>query len=134
MRIKLVRMLVALAMTLMVPLQGVAGVSAGLCMALGDHQGTTTAHDHGSDHDHGTAHEHHSDASASGQHEHGMGTENPAGEAHCPPCVACCAAAAISSFSQVSIPEAAAGSAIAVIPPSFSGVQPETLDRPPLAL
>jgi hypothetical protein len=128
MRIKLVRMLVALAMTLMVPLQGVAGVSAGLCMALGDHQGTTTAHDHG------TAHEHHSDASASGQHEHGMGTENPAGEAHCPPCVACCAAAAISSFSQVSIPEAAAGCAIAVIPPSFSGVQPETLDRPPLAL
>jgi ABC-type Zn2+ transport system substrate-binding protein/surface adhesin len=134
MRIKLVRMLVALAMTWMVPLQGVAGVGAGLCMALGDHQGITTAHDHGSAHDHGAAHEHDSDASASDQHEQGTGTGNPAGDAHCPPCVACCAAAAISSFSQVSIPEAAAGCAIAVIPPSFSGVQPETLDRPPLAL
>jgi hypothetical protein len=134
MRIKLVRMLVALAMTLMVPLQGVAGVSAGLCIALGDHQGITTAHDHGSAHDHGAAHEHHSDASASDQHEQGTGTGNPAGDAHCPPCVACCAAAAISSYTPVFIPEAPAAFVIAAIPLSFSGVQPETLDRPPLAL
>lgn len=126
MRLKLARTLLAFAMALLVPLQGMAGVNAGLCMDLGGHhEAPAAAHEHGSAHDHGTA-DHHDHSSA--------GNENTAGTAHCPPCLDCCAAAAISSFSEFFIPEAAASSVVAQIPPSFSGIQPETLDRPPLAL
>jgi hypothetical protein len=125
MRTQFIRMLVAFAMALLVPLQGIAGVSAGLCMELGHQEAPATAHAHVSTHDHGTA-DHHDHNTA--------GDEHTAGNAHCPPCVACCAAAAISSYSLVFIPEAPAAFVIAAHPPSFSGVQPETLDRPPLAL
>src|SRR5712664_935141 len=118
MRTKLVRTLVAFAMALLVPLQGMAGVSAGLCMELGHHETPATAHEHGSTHDHGTAN-HQEDDSA--------GNEDTPSSAHCPPCVACWAAAAISSFSQVFVPKGAAASVVAVVPASFSGIQPETL-------
>ena len=70
-------MFVALAMILLVPLQGVAGVAAGLCMALGDPQETAQTHHQGSDHDHGLAHAHHSDATGADHHQ-----ENPAGSTH----------------------------------------------------
>src|SRR5712664_2027575 len=101
MRTKLVRTLVAFAMALLVPLQGMAGVSAGLCMELGHHEdeAPATAHAPGSTHDHGTADRHDHNTAAD---------EHTAGNAHCPPCVACCAAAAISSYSPVFIPEAPA--------------------------
>jgi hypothetical protein len=133
MRVKLLRMLVAFAMALLLPLQGMAAVSAGLCMELGGHE-SVAVHEHGAGH-HGAAHQHGTDESAADHHDdEGAGNEGPAGNPHCPPCVACCAAAAISSFTPVFIAQAAAASVIAEIPPSFSGVQPETLDRPPLAL
>jgi hypothetical protein len=109
-------MLVTVAMTIAVPLQGIAAVGAGLCMDMGDHDEPAAAAGHGSAHDHGSTH----------------GDEGAAGGAHCPPCVACCAAAAIASFSQVLIPEHPASSVIAVVPLSFSGIAPKTLDRPPL--
>jgi hypothetical protein len=128
-------MLVAFAMALLVPLQGMAAVSAGLCMELSSHE-TVAVHEHGPDH-RGGAHQHGAGTDESAAHHHddeGAGNEGPAGSAHCPPCVACCAAAAISSFTPGFIPEAPAPFAIAENPPSFSGVQPETLDRPPLAL
>jgi|SRR6266404_7131557 len=114
MLLKLIRLLIAFALTLTVPLQGLASVTAGLCTAMGHHEAAmSVGHDQGTDH-----HAHDMDASA----------------AHCPPCVACCAAAAISPFTQVLIPEASVASAITALPLSFSGIQPETLDRPPLAL
>jgi hypothetical protein len=133
MRVKLLRMLVAFAMALLVPLQGMAGVGAGLCAELGGHE-SVAVHEHGADH-HGAAHQHETGESAADHHDdEGAGNEGPAGNPHCPPCVACCAAAAISSFTPVFIPEAPAAFVITEISRSFTGVQPETLDRPPLAL
>ena len=116
---KLIRLLVAFALALSVPLQGLAAATAELCMALGDHGGGTAA-----------SHAHDGDA-ADHQHDHHAGADDAAGKPHCPPC---CAAAAISPSSQVFLPEAPAASPIGVAPPSYSAIQPDKLDRPPLAL
>ena len=123
------RLLVVLVIALTVPVQGVAAVSAGLCMALGDDgAGTAAAHDHGT-----LAHGHDSDAAAN--HDGGAGKDkSPQNNAHCPPCVSCCAAAAIASFPAIFLLEQSAASVPAALPASFSGVPPEKLDRPPLAL
>jgi hypothetical protein len=85
-------------------------------MELGHHEQPAAAADHGSTHDHGST----------------QGDESGPGGAHCPPCIACCAAAAISSFSPAIIEKHAASSVMALVPVSFSGIAPETLDRPPL--
>jgi hypothetical protein len=116
MRSRLIRTLVAVAMALLVPLHGMAAVDVGLCMELGHHGEPAAAADHGSTDDHGSSH----------------GNESAGGGAHCSPCVACCAAAAISSFRPVLMPEHSALSVIGAVPLSFSGIPPETLDRPPL--
>jgi len=121
------RLFVVLAIALAVPVQGVAAVSAGVCMDLGHGAGTTPEHDHGT-----SGHAHDSDAAA--HHEDGAGNDGASHNAHCPPCVSCCAAAAIASFPAVFLPEQAAASVPAALPASFSGVLPERLDRPPLAL
>jgi hypothetical protein len=127
---RLSRILIALALALAVPIQGAVAATAGLCMALGHHDaGTAASHDHATDH--GARHAH-GDESGAG-HGHEVSDNSPSG-AHCPPCVACCAAAAISSFPQIFIPESPTASVIAAPGLSFSGVQPERLDRPPLAL
>jgi len=120
MRKSLARLLIAFVLALTVPLQGIAAVSAGVCMALGHHgEAAPEAH-------------HHADSAA---HHHGdeSGSEK-GGEAHCPPCVSCCAAAAIVSFPPFVVDRQPASPVIAAPPAAFSGVAPETLDRPPLAL
>jgi len=116
------RILIALALAIAVPAQGAAAATAGMCMALGHHDaGMAASHDHATDH--GRRH----------THGHEVSDNSPSG-AHCPPCVACCAAAAISSFAQIYIPEPPTASVIAAPELSFSGIQSERLDRPPLAL
>jgi len=120
MRKSLARLLIAFVLALTVPLQGIAAVSAGVCMALGHHgEAAPGAH-------------HHADSAA---HHHGgeSGSER-GGEAHCPPCVSCCAAAAIVAFSFTPPPDPARVCALDALLLSFSGVTPERLDRPPLAL
>jgi hypothetical protein len=99
-------------------------------MALGHHDAGT-----GASHDHATGHEaHHAHGDDFGaDHGHEV-SESAPGNAHCPPCVACCAAVAISSFAQIFIPELPTASVVAAPELSFSGIQPERLDRPPLAL
>jgi hypothetical protein len=122
MRSKLSR--IALALALAVPIQGMATAMARLCMALGHHDAAVAA-----SHDHATgsgAHHAHGDAS--------VADDNSPGGAHCPPCIACCAAAAISSFPRIFLAEPPAMSVIAAPGLSFSGIPPERLDRPPLAL
>ena len=111
---RLARILIALALALIVPIQGAAAATADLCMALGHHEAYAA--------DHGANHAHDSDS------------DDHAGSAHCPPCVACCAAAAISSLALIFVPEAPTVSAIAASEPLFPGIQPDKLDRPPLAL
>ena len=124
------RILIALTLGLAVPIQGTAAATAGLCMALGHHDtGAAASHDHATD---DGAHHTQGDDSVTG-HGHEISDSSP-GNAHCPPCVACCAAAVISSFAGIFIPEPPAASIIAAPELSFSGIQPERLDRPPLAL
>jgi len=124
------RTLIALTLALAVPIQGAAAAAAGLCMALGHHDaGVAASHDHATDH--GVRHAHGDETGAGHSHEI---SDNSLDNAHCPPCVACCAAAVISSFPGIFVPEPPAASVIAAPGLSFSGIQPERLDRPPLAL
>jgi len=119
MSLKLLRLLVALALTLAVPLQGFAAATAGICMAIGHHDAAS--------------HTHSGDAGAEHQHGYDEG-QSQAGTKHCPPCVACCAAAAISSSAPIVIPDQRSDRLIAAGASFFAGIQPGTLDRPPLAL
>ncbi len=116
MPIKFLRLLVALALVFAIPMQGMASVTAGVCMAIGHHDtGAPASHDHGHDADHSAPHE---DDSAS----------------HCAPCVACCAAASIAPALQVFVPQESPPAAFATLPFLPAGFLPEKLDRPPLAV
>jgi hypothetical protein len=112
------RVLIAMAIALAVPLQGLAAVSAGLCMAFGHHE-APTLDDHGS-HGHGAG--------------HAQDAADESDAAHCPPCVACCAAAVISPSNPLVVASTAPSAALALAPPQIAGAQLALLDRPPLAL
>lgn len=111
MRRPLFRLLACLLLALAVPVQGVAAVAAGVCMAFGEHE-------HG---------EHHHDEHAAADEQHAAG-------GHCAPCVSCCAAAAISPTLKVTLPESVPADAIAVPRYWIAGAPPDELDRPPLSL
>ena len=119
MSLKLLRFLFFVAIALAVPLQGFAAVSAGLCMASGHHHGEHAPAAH--DHDMGSS-----------DHQH-PAEDTSANNAHCPPCVSCCAAVAIAPAAEPRLPSVAPA---APIPPkqySIAGFLPERLDRPPLS-
>ena len=107
---------IVLAIALLVPLQGLATVTAGMCMALGHHEAPAMA-DHAHD-GHGEGHSH----------------DAPADPSHCAPCVACCAAAAISS-AVAPTPGNAPAAPVLVSPLALTLESPPgSLFRPPLAL
>lgn len=113
----LTRLLIACVLALTIPLQGMASVTAGICMATGHHDaGAPVSHDHGHGADHSAPHE--GDSTAS----------------HCAPCVACCAAASIAPAAQLFLQRDAPPAAVAALPFLPAGFLPEELDRPPLAL
>lgn len=122
--------LLAVALALVVPLQGMAVVAAGQCMAFGHHE--AAGYDsHGqapNGHDH-AAHSHADGTPGTAQTDEGDGSG-----AHCGPCTACCASASITGPSGVSILPSPSKAAYVFwqFPPI--GVQPDGLDRPPLAL
>ena len=118
---RLARILITLALALTVPIQGAAAATAGLCMVLGHHETAVAG-----SHNHAAGADHHPD--------HHTGSDKSAGSAHCPPCVACCATAAISPLAWIFVPEPPTVSVIAASEPLFPGIQPDKLDRPPLAL
>lgn len=120
MPIKFLRLVVAFVLVLAIPLQGVASVTAGVCMATGHDAGTPASHDHGHDTDQSAGHD-------------GTGSDHPS-DTHCAPCVACCAAASIAPAAQVFLPQDPPPAAIAPLPFLPAGFLPEELDRPPLAL
>jgi hypothetical protein len=141
---RLVRLLLVLAVALAVPLQGFAAVAAGQCMAFGHHEGGMAAA-HGGDAGHAT-HESHADgheSHADGHESHHQPQDShhgpqaqdsdSAGE-HCAPCVACCAAAAISSSFQPFVPDSVKSPLVEATGTSYSGIAPGSLDRPPLFL
>lgn len=120
--LRLIRPLIAFALALSIPLQGLAAVTAGLCMGMGHHADMPAPAHEASAHDHGADHTH--DQQNSGSDD----------SAHCAPCVACCAAAHIAPADRVCLRTFSPAAAIAVLPPGSAGFLPEQLDRPPLAL
>jgi hypothetical protein len=117
----LFRILAAALLALTIPIQGLAAVKAGVCMAMGahdDHHRSAVAHAHGA-----YAHDH-EESSSEGSH---------AGNGHCPPCVSCCAAAVIAPTTKVSLAEAAPFAAITAPQYWIAGVLPDNPERPPLA-
>ena len=119
--------LLAVVVALVVPVQGMAVVVAGQCMAFGHHEAPA------GDQSHGQA----EDGHAGHSHEAGGGTdddESAGNDAHCGPCTACCASASIAGPAKLLIlsSPATATYVFSQLPPL--GVQPDGLDRPPLAL
>jgi hypothetical protein len=122
---KPLRTLVVILLALMVPLQGMAAVVAGLCLVMGHHQ--DQGQNSGDGHTH--AHDAHTDdhAGPSGKHDDGNNS-------HCGPCAGCCASASIAGPAGLPIPAAPANAKYVLFQLLPRGFQPHGLDRPPLAL
>ena len=121
MSVKLCRWIVTFVMALLLPLQGLAAVSAGLCMGMGM----------------GMEQEVPSNTDCESQALHHGGCCGHAAEGAAPACASCVACGiAVFMCATDSIPLSAdlPNAAIPVSPPLFSGIAPERLDRPPLAL
>jgi hypothetical protein len=127
----ILRLLAVALLSLAVPVQGMASVVAGQCMAFGHHQdGGSQDHGHAQDGADGHDHAGHSHSDDGGAKQ----SDDPGKTAHCGPCAACCASASIAGAVGLSIPSSAthAEYAFTQLPPP--GVQPGGFDRPPLAL
>jgi hypothetical protein len=117
--------LLAIAVAIAVPIQGMAAVTAGQCMAFGHHEP-------GAGHDgHGESTHAPGDADASPTHEH---DEQEPGDAHCGPCAACCASASIAGAVPVPVFSSHANTKYVLSQAAPPGIAPQRLDRPPLSL
>lgn len=122
----------AFALALVVPLQAMAAVMGGQCMALGHHEaaGSVAAHDHhaedGEGHDHGGSPR---PGDAAAAHEGADGT-GP----HCGPCAACCASASIAGPAGLPILASMSYPPFVFLPFAPSGISPDGLERPPHTL
>jgi hypothetical protein len=112
----------ALSLALLVPLQAMAALAAGVCMSMGHHESTAADHEHAND-----AHDHGEQAPAAESSDDGNG-------AHCGPCAACCASASIASAVAISVHARPSHPTYLVTQYPPPGVQPDALYRPPLAL
>lgn len=123
---RLIRLL-AVAVALVVPIQGMAVVLAGQCMAFGHHETSAGGESHGHAEDGHAAHSHEAGSGADGD-------ESAGNDAHCGPCTACCASASIAGPAKLLMLSSPTNATyvFAQFPPI--GVQPDGLDRPPLAL
>jgi ABC-type Zn2+ transport system substrate-binding protein/surface adhesin len=117
------RFLALVLLALCVPLQGVAAVMAGQCMALGHHQDAGSAHPHDAHHG-GDGHDHDS-------HSHDGDNSK---KSHCGPCTACCASASIAGSSPLAIALTPSSAKYVFSQSSPPSVPLDGLDRPPLAL
>ncbi|HJS77424.1 MAG TPA: hypothetical protein VJ778_08450 [Burkholderiales bacterium] len=120
--------IVALALVVLaVPLQGMASVAAGQCMALGHHQ---DAGEQGPAHGSDDGHDHDARSQAYGGKPDGESGTN----AHCGPCTACCASASIASPTLASVVRAPTVTQYAFSQFPLVGVEPDGVYRPPLPL
>ena len=130
---KLIRVLVAVLVALVVPLQGAAAVAAGQCMALGHHQegGPDQPHVHDGSDDAAGVHEHSGqtavDTAVEGSEE---GAKNP----HCGPCAACCSSVSIAGNPSLPILGAPANTKYLLSQSPLRGSELRSIERPPLAL
>ena len=121
---------VAVLMSLVVPIQGISAVTSGQCMSLEHHEAMAVpahVHDGGGPDAHADVSHVHSDVAASA-------SNGESKSSHCGPCAACCASASIAGpLPQINMPAPASATySFSQFPPL--GVQPSELDRPPLAL
>jgi hypothetical protein len=126
------RLLAMLLLAFTIPVQGLAAVTAGLCMTFGHHDDGAGKESHAHAHDA-------TDAHSQTPHAHADKTvatdaSGDSHSSHCGPCSACCASATIAgppALSFLSSPSHVTYLFSQLPPP---GVQPDGLDRPPLAL
>lgn len=129
----LLRLLTSFMVMFTVPLQGMAAVTAGICMALGHHGDTAVAAEH--QHPEHAQSEYSRAVADIAEPAVGPKDGGPGGpHSHCAPCVACCASLAVAPAAKFPIPGSPAGSVLPAATAFPSGVTPEKLDRPPLAL
>ena len=127
----MLRTLAVLLLAVALPLQGLAAVSAGQCMAFGHHEQNAGQENDGHAHDGAGAHDHAEHAHADGAPEQaGEGSKSP----HCGPCTACCASASIAGPGGISIPSSPSAAKYVFSQSAPPGFEPDGLDRPPLAL
>jgi hypothetical protein len=125
------RLVAVLLLALTIPLQGMAAVAGAQCMALAHHEDGNAqenqahVHDDADGHD-SAPHMHSGDSAASHGDE---GSNN-----HCGPCTACCASASIAGSMGHSIVSSPSNTKYVFFQSLPPGVQPDGLDRPPLAL
>lgn len=119
--IQIKRFLLLLVIAFAVPVQGMAAVSSGICMAFGHHDAPGQAADH-----------HHGDAAGAQADSDGGDAEQ--GGAHCGPCVACCGASSIATSSARVMPVLPGLAVQPLYVEGVFGILPDSLDRPPLAL
>ena len=113
-----------------VPLQSMASVMAGQCMAFGHHQGGSLTHDLAQHaHDGAGGHDH-----AAYSHPEPAQDDQGAKKSHCGPCAACCASASIAAPVAPPIPASLseAKHVFSQFPPV--GIAQHGLYRPPLSL
>jgi hypothetical protein len=114
------RLLAVLLLALTIPVQGMAAVAGAQCMALAHHEDAGGQEHHAHAHDDADSHE--------------SATHDESSNNHCGPCTACCASASIAGplgHPILSSPSNTKYVFFQSLPP---GVEPDGLDRPPLAL
>lgn len=116
--------LLALAIAIAVPIQGMAAVAAGQCMAFGHHE-----QDPGNDSDPHAG----QDAHGHEGHSHASDDGGDAG-GHCGPCVACCASASIAGPSALPVVSSSSNIKYVLSQAAPPGIELHRLDRPPLPL
>jgi hypothetical protein len=112
------------------PVQGLASVVAAQCMVAGHHEDSASeSHAHA---DGDGAHDHASHSQAGGTAV--QDSDDGAQASHCGPCTACCASASIAAPVAIFLVPSSSYSKyfFSQFPPR--GVEPQALDRPPLAL
>ncbi len=125
------RLFAVLLLALTIPVQGMAAVTAGQCMAFGHHQDGGGHDDQGQSPDGADGHDHAAHSQSDGGAKQG---DEGGSNSHCGPCTACCASATIAGSVTLTLDSPASHAPYAFsqsVPPS---VQLDGLDRPPLAL
>jgi hypothetical protein len=114
------RLVAVLLLALTIPVQGMAAVAGAQCMALAHHADDGGQEGHAHVHDDGDGHE--------------VATHDEGSNNHCGPCTACCASASIAGPVGHSILYSPSNTKYVFSRSMPPGVQPDGLDRPPLAL
>jgi len=128
---KTLRLLLVALLVVMVPLQGFAALSVGICRDL-QHGSDAQRHDFPASTPAAESHSHDGHGAIAGATGHDTKAAGDSSGSHCAACAACGASAAIVAPNLFSIAEAPRDGVLAHSVMQFSGFVPDGLDRPPL--